>query len=59
MEKLLRQILNNDHVPRWFAIVFPGMVELARTVGVRLVFLHGSNGIVSELFNMRQQILEK
>jgi geranyllinalool synthase len=56
-EKFLRE-MNNDS-PRWFAIVFPGMVELAHTVGVELVFLHRSNGVVSELFNRRQQILEQ
>ncbi|XP_059435952.1 S-linalool synthase-like [Corylus avellana] len=56
-EKLLEEM--DNHAPRWFAIVFPGMVELARTVGVRLVFLPGSNGVISELFNTRQQILEK
>jgi geranyllinalool synthase len=57
-EKLLEEM--DNHVPRWYAIVFPGMVELARTVlGVRLVFLNGSNGVVSELFDSRQQILEK
>ncbi|XP_062162550.1 (E,E)-geranyllinalool synthase-like [Alnus glutinosa] len=55
-EKFLRE-MNNDS-PRWFAIVFPGMVELAHTVGVELFFLHRSNGVVSELFNRRQQILE-
>ncbi|XP_059440431.1 S-linalool synthase-like [Corylus avellana] len=57
MEKLLRE--TNNHVPRWFAIVFPGMVELACAVGVRLVFFPRSNGVVLELFNTRQQILEK
>ena len=58
-EKFLREMNNNS--PRRFAIVFPGMVELAHTVGVvdQLVFLHRSNGVVSELFNTRQQILEK
>jgi geranyllinalool synthase len=57
-EKFLREMNNNS--PRRFAIVFPGMVELAHTVGVvELVFLHRSNGVVSELFNTRQQILEK
>ncbi|KAE7995617.1 hypothetical protein FH972_000393 [Carpinus fangiana] len=58
-EKLLEAMDNHVPRPRWYAIVFPGMVELARTVGVRLIFLPGSSGVVSELFNKRQQILEK
>ncbi|KAG7962216.1 hypothetical protein I3843_09G054400 [Carya illinoinensis] len=56
-EKVLKEI--NHHCPRWFAIVFPAMVELAHTVGVELVFLHSLDGVMSELFNKRQQILEQ
>ncbi|KAF5474346.1 hypothetical protein F2P56_006251 [Juglans regia] len=58
-EKFVREI--NHHCPRWFAIVFPAMVELANTVlrVDQLVFLHSSEGMMSELFNKRQQILEQ
>ncbi|GMY37277.1 S-linalool synthase-like [Fagus crenata] len=56
-EKLIREM--NHHCPRWFAIVFPSMVELAQTVGVHLVFFDGLSTVVSELFNKQQQILEK
>jgi geranyllinalool synthase len=56
-EKLVREM--NNHCPRWFAIVFPSMVELAHTVGVHLIFLDGLSTVASELFIKQQQILEK
>jgi geranyllinalool synthase len=56
-KKLLGETKN--HCPRWFAIIFPGMVELAHTVGVELVFSNRLHGVVSQLFYKRQQILEK
>uniref|UniRef100_A0A2N9HUN3 Uncharacterized protein n=1 Tax=Fagus sylvatica TaxID=28930 RepID=A0A2N9HUN3_FAGSY len=40
-KKLLGETKN--HCPRWFAIIFPGMVELAHTVGVELVFSNREN----------------
>nr|QWQ79581.1 TPS23 [Juglans sigillata] len=58
-EKLIRE-MNKQYCGRWFAIVFPAMVELANTVvGEELVFPDSLIGVVSELFNKRQQILEK
>ncbi|KAG7962215.1 hypothetical protein I3843_09G054300 [Carya illinoinensis] len=58
-EKLIRE-MNKQYCDRWFAIVFPAMVELANTVvGEELVFPYSSIGVVSELLKKRQQILEK
>ncbi|XP_022715921.1 (E,E)-geranyllinalool synthase-like [Durio zibethinus] len=47
-----------DHFPRWFTIVLPGMIELARTVGLQLAFPSQLNGLLLDLFHKRQRILE-
>ncbi|XWS15704.1 hypothetical protein CRYUN_Cryun34aG0024700 [Craigia yunnanensis] len=47
-----------DHFPRWFTIVFPGMIELARKVGLELVFPSQLNELLLDIFYKRQRILE-
>ncbi|XVE87985.1 hypothetical protein DITRI_Ditri19aG0032000 [Diplodiscus trichospermus] len=49
---------NHDHFPRWFTIVFPGMIELARKVGLELAFPSQLNGLLLDIFQKRQRILE-
>ncbi|XVF40546.1 hypothetical protein PTKIN_Ptkin01aG0122600 [Pterospermum kingtungense] len=55
-EKLLGG--NNKQFPRWFAIVFPGMIELARKLGVELDFPNHLEGLLMDVFFERQEILE-
>ncbi|TXG47338.1 hypothetical protein EZV62_026632 [Acer yangbiense] len=56
VEKLLEE--NYDSYPRWFAIVFPAMVELSRIVGLEILFPDTSRGAMNEIFFQRQQIIE-
>ncbi|KAH7838107.1 hypothetical protein Vadar_022141 [Vaccinium darrowii] len=46
-----------DHLPRWFAIVFPAMVELAQATGLEVKFPKDLEGIISNIFLKRQHIL--
>nr|QIQ53211.1 terpene synthase [Stellera chamaejasme] len=55
-EKLLVG-MNNGSYPRWFAIVFPGMIELARKIGLNLPAAF-SDHLLIDVFNTRRQILE-
>ncbi|XVF04181.1 hypothetical protein REPUB_Repub05bG0059900 [Reevesia pubescens] len=55
-EKLLG--VTYDHFPRWFTIVFPGMIELARKVGLELGFPSQLTGLLLDIFHKRQRILE-
>ncbi|KAI9198513.1 hypothetical protein LWI28_017222 [Acer negundo] len=56
VEKLLEE--NYGRFPRWFAIVFPAMVELARIVGLEILFPNTSLGAMNEIFFQKQQIIE-
>ncbi|KAK0580155.1 hypothetical protein LWI29_037243 [Acer saccharum] len=56
VKKLLEE--NYDSYPRWFAIVFPAMVELSRIVGLEILFPDTSRGAMNEIFFQRQQIIE-
>ncbi|KAK0578800.1 hypothetical protein LWI29_016426 [Acer saccharum] len=56
VEKLLEE--NYGHFPRWFAIVFPAMVELARKVGLEILFPDTPLGAMNEIFFQKQQIIE-
>ncbi|KAH9796845.1 (E,E)-geranyllinalool synthase [Citrus sinensis] len=49
---------NYEQRPRWFAIVFPAMLELASAVGLEIVFPHPIRGAVIDILNQRQQILD-
>ncbi|KAF5944466.1 hypothetical protein HYC85_018543 [Camellia sinensis] len=53
-EMLLREKQHN--LPRWFAIVFPAMVELAQETGFDVA--DNLNGVLSHVFYKRQQILK-
>ncbi|KAK2644140.1 hypothetical protein Ddye_019335 [Dipteronia dyeriana] len=56
VEKLLEE--NYGRFPRWFAIVFPAMVDLARRVGLEILFPDTSLRAMNEVFFQRQQIIE-
>ncbi|KAJ0016946.1 hypothetical protein Pint_10679 [Pistacia integerrima] len=56
LEELLGE--NYGGCPRWFAIVFPAIVELASTVGLEIVFPDRMRAVVTDIFYQRQQILE-
>ncbi|XP_022724392.1 (E,E)-geranyllinalool synthase-like [Durio zibethinus] len=47
-----------DHFPRWFTIVFPGMIEVAHEVGLELAFPSQLNGLLLDIFHKRKRILE-
>nr|WBO38705.1 terpene synthase 34 [Aquilaria agallochum] len=44
--------------PRWFAIIFPGMIELAQKTGLYLAFHDHLKVWLIDVFNRRQRILE-
>ncbi|GMI82368.1 terpene synthase 04, GERANYLLINALOOL SYNTHASE, TERPENE SYNTHASE 4 [Hibiscus trionum] len=44
--------------PPWFAIVFPGMIELARKTGIHLDFPNHLQEFLMDVFSERQRILE-
>ncbi|XP_038982158.1 (E,E)-geranyllinalool synthase-like [Phoenix dactylifera] len=44
-------------IPRWFAIVFPGMLELAMAKGLK-VFPQGYTRAVEDVFNERDKIFK-
>ncbi|KAL4279655.1 hypothetical protein GQ457_03G037030 [Hibiscus cannabinus] len=44
--------------PRWFAIVFPGMIELARKTGLDLDFPDHLQELLTDVFFERQRIVE-
>ncbi|XP_021294932.1 (E,E)-geranyllinalool synthase-like isoform X2 [Herrania umbratica] len=50
--------VTHDHFPRWFTIVFPGMIELAHKAGLELAFPSHLNELLSDIFYQRQRILE-
>ncbi|KAK2969848.1 hypothetical protein RJ640_030157 [Escallonia rubra] len=50
--------VNYQHLPRWFVIVFPGMVELARATGLDLFMQDELKGVISSIFKERQRIFE-
>ncbi|KAK3015532.1 hypothetical protein RJ639_006663 [Escallonia herrerae] len=56
----MKMLVDVDYqqLPRWFAIVFPGMVELARATGLELVMQDELKGVISSIFKERQRILE-
>ncbi|KAF8413939.1 hypothetical protein HHK36_001935 [Tetracentron sinense] len=56
-EKLLTEPYDHNF-PRWFAIVFPAMVELARRTGLEVVFPDGLDEVMKEIYGERQRILE-
>ncbi|XP_059660819.1 (E,E)-geranyllinalool synthase-like [Cornus florida] len=57
MEMLLIKV-KQDGYPRWFSIVFPGMVELSQAKGLENVFPDELKAEVLEVFFHRQRILD-
>ncbi|KAL3741887.1 hypothetical protein ACJRO7_017373 [Eucalyptus globulus] len=45
--------------PRWIAIILPGMIDLARAVGLDIIFPESTECAIVDLFRNRQQILER
>ncbi|OMO76497.1 hypothetical protein CCACVL1_15623 [Corchorus capsularis] len=58
LEKLLGFGVTQGQFPRWFTIIFPGMIELARKAKLQLAFPSKLNGLLSDIFYQRQRILE-
>ncbi|WJZ96336.1 hypothetical protein VitviT2T_015030 [Vitis vinifera] len=56
-EKLLAE--NHGRCPRWFAIVFPAMIELAQKTGLEIVFSDELEEVLTNIFHHRQRILER
>lgn len=56
MEKLLTE--HHGGFPRWFLIVFPGMLELAHAKGLDVLPAEGCIKAVDDVFNKRNTILE-
>lgn len=55
--KLLKNEINKYRCcPRWLAILFPAMVELAQTAGLNVEL---EEAIMSNILNQRQGILER
>ncbi|KAL3519684.1 hypothetical protein ACH5RR_017833 [Cinchona calisaya] len=50
--------LDYHHIPRWFVIVFPAMVELAQAKGLDLALTRGSKTVLADILSKRQEILE-
>ncbi|XP_027160313.1 S-linalool synthase-like [Coffea eugenioides] len=46
------------HLPRWFVIVFPAMVELAQATGLDLALTQGSEIVLADVLCKRQQLLD-
>ncbi|GAB4831261.1 hypothetical protein Ancab_005274 [Ancistrocladus abbreviatus] len=44
--------------PRWFTIIFPGMIELAKKAGMEVAFLHEIEEI-NDIFYERSKILQR
>ncbi|XP_039166641.1 S-linalool synthase-like [Eucalyptus grandis] len=45
--------------PRWIAIILPGMIDLARAVGLEIIFPESTESAIVDLFRNRQRILER
>ncbi|XP_021294504.1 (E,E)-geranyllinalool synthase [Herrania umbratica] len=56
VEKLQKR--NHNRFPRWFTIVFPGMIEFARKVGLQIDFSNQLKGLLMDILFERQEILK-
>ncbi len=45
--------------PRWFAIIFPAMIELAHANGLEIIFPDRLQRAVMDIFYRRQEILDR
>ncbi|KAJ4849671.1 hypothetical protein Tsubulata_019869 [Turnera subulata] len=57
-EQLLGDVYRSS-CPRWFAIVFPGMIELARINDLHIAFPDRVKTVIMEIFCSRQEILKR
>ncbi|XP_070012168.1 (E,E)-geranyllinalool synthase isoform X1 [Nicotiana sylvestris] len=55
-EILLKE--NSQQFLRWFTIVFPAIVQLAKSVGLETIFVNGSERLLSDVVMKRKVILE-
>ncbi|XP_055828402.1 (E,E)-geranyllinalool synthase [Solanum dulcamara] len=56
MDTLLKE--NSQHFPRWFTIVFPSILQLAKAQGLEIIFSSGSNKLLSDVFMKKKALLE-
>ncbi|XP_061977401.1 (E,E)-geranyllinalool synthase [Populus nigra] len=57
-EKLIGEIYDSN-CPRWFAIIFPAMVEMAQINGLEIIFPDRIKRVEMSIFYKREQILER
>ncbi|KAJ6767149.1 ENT-COPALYL DIPHOSPHATE SYNTHASE CHLOROPLASTIC [Salix purpurea] len=57
-EKLIGEIYGSN-CPRWFAIVFPAMVEMAQISGLEIISPERKKRVVMDIFDKRERILER
>ncbi|KAJ6402040.1 hypothetical protein OIU84_014168 [Salix udensis] len=57
-EKLIGEIYGSN-CPRWFAIVFPAMVEMAQISGLEIISPDRKTRVVMDIFYKRERILER
>jgi geranyllinalool synthase len=55
-EELLKS--QNGFFPEWFVIVFPAMVDLAKTKGLCVDLSNGSIAHIQQIFQERQQLFQ-
>ncbi|PHT64501.1 hypothetical protein T459_31655 [Capsicum annuum] len=56
MDTLLKE--NSQCFPRSFTIVFPTILQLAKAQGLEIIFINGSNRLLSDVFMKKKSILE-
>lgn len=58
-EMIIKMSYHSHELPRWFTIVFPGMMELAQGAGLNVDFPQGSSAsLLCDIFSKRQQIIQ-
>ncbi|ONK75295.1 uncharacterized protein A4U43_C03F15370 [Asparagus officinalis] len=59
MERMLMSNNVSNVVPRWFALIFPCMLDLAQNNGLEVLLPIGCKKIIKTIFDERQRILKK
>ncbi|KAM6550262.1 hypothetical protein CsatB_000070 [Cannabis sativa] len=57
-KRLLKEMKEEGFIPQWFAIIFPGMIELAEQI-LNIQILKDESVVVSNIFYHRQLIFQK
>lgn len=57
MDTILKE--NSQHFPRWFTIVFPSIVQLAKAQGLEIIFVDGSNKLLCDISMKKKELLER